>query len=56
MEFAFSPWVLQLPPTVHRHSLSGDRLIGKLLIGVNVGVNVSANRCLCLCVSPATDW
>lgn len=36
--------VLWLPPTVPRHAVSQDTLIGntKLLIGVNVGVNVSA--------------
>lgn len=35
-----------------------DRLIGnsKIPIGVNVGVNVSIYGCLCVHVSPATDW
>lgn len=49
---------LLLPSTVQRHVLSEGRLIGnsKLPIGLNAGVNMTANSCLCLCVHPVTDW
>lgn len=61
VEFTCSPrvcvgtlWVLQLPPTVQRHAVSGVRLTAnsKLCIGMNPSVNGG----LSLCVSPTLGW
>lgn len=46
--------VLGLPPTVQRHSVSRIRLIGDSKLPI--GVKVSVNGCLFLCLSPVVDW
>lgn len=44
------PWAVVCPPLVQRHVISGTRLIGYSKLAVCV--NVSANGCWCLPVSP----